>query len=133
MTARGHRPTLSVIDADAHLQSIPATAEAEIDRVFDQTRPLIQMALVHYRVGNRESSAMERDLRRWFRRLVQRVNNDRTPVSAFRKYLLLATCVFAHSYQSDNAQAQANDRRLREVLTQGPQAVAAELQKMLDR
>jgi hypothetical protein len=89
------------------------------------------MALIHYRVGNRDANAIERDLRLWFLRLVQRVSNSLTPVSAFRKYLLLATCEFAYSYQVRNLEAQANDARLREVLAKHPRVVAAELQKML--
>ncbi len=89
------------------------------------------MALIHYRVGNRDAKVIERDLRLWFLRLVQRVNNSLTPVSAFRKYLLLATCEFAYSYQVRNLEAQANDARLKEVLARSPRAVAAELQKML--
>jgi hypothetical protein len=120
-----------VIDAEAQQQDVPANTEAEIDRVFSETRPLIQMALVHYRVGNRDGNAIERDLRLWFLRLVQRVNNTLMPVSAFRKYLLLATCEFAYSYQVRNLEAQANDARLKEVLARHPRAVAAELQKML--
>ena len=90
------------------------------------------MALIHYRVANREATAIERDLRLWFVRLVQRVNNALTPVSAFRKYLLLATCEFAYSYQMRNPKAQADDARLREVLAKHPRTVAAELQGMLD-
>ena len=82
------------------------------------------MALIHYRVGNRDANAIERDLRLWFVRLVQRVSNSLTPVSAFRKYLLLATCEFAYSYQARNLEAQANDSRLREILARSPRTVA---------
>jgi hypothetical protein len=121
----------SFIDSDAQHQDGPANSEAEIERVFSETRPLIQMALIHYRVGNRDGNVIERDLRLWFVRLVQRVNNSLTPVSAFRKYLLLATCEFAYSYQMRNPEAQADDARLREVLAKHPRVVAAELQKML--
>jgi hypothetical protein len=120
-----------VISAEAQLPEVPANTEAEIDRVFSETRPLIQMALIHYRVGNRDSNAIEKDLRLWFLRLVQRVNNALTPVSAFRKYLLLATCEFAYFHQLRNLEAQANDVRLKEVLAKHPRVVAAELQKML--
>jgi hypothetical protein len=90
------------------------------------------MALIHYRVGKRDANAIERDLRLWFVRLVQRVNNSLTPVSAFRKYLLLATCEFAYTYQARNLEAQAKDPRLREILARSPRTVAAELQKMLE-
>jgi len=120
------------INAEHKLPDLSPASEAEIDLVFSETRPLIQMALVHYRVGNRDANHIERDLRLWFRRLVQRVSNSRTPVTAFRKYLLLATCEFAYAYQIRNTEAQARHPRLREVLARSPRTVAAELQRMLE-
>jgi hypothetical protein len=106
--------------------------EVEIDEVFAGTLPLIQMALVHYRLDDEERKALERDLRLWFGRLVARTANDRTPVSAFRSYLLVATCQFAHSYQTRRARTRSQDPRLAQVLARSPRAVAFELQKMLE-
>ena len=119
-------------DPQPRMQEPCSEREAEIEEVFARTLPLVQMALIHYRLKSNERKALEQDLRLWFRRLVIRTANDRTAVSAFRNYLLLATCQFAHAYQWLYAQAHSDDARLAEVLARNPRAVALELQKMLD-
>ncbi len=108
--------------------------DAEIDRVFFDTLPFIQIALVHYRLSGIEAKHFEEELRTWFQRLVCRVNNDRTPVTAFREYLLLETCRFARGYQAVKLRDAASlDERFQKVLAQNPRQVAFELQRMLEK
>ncbi len=108
--------------------------DAQIDRVFDDTLPLLQLAFVHYRISGPEAKRFEEGLRVWFGRLVERVKNDQTPVTAFREHLLLAACRFTHGYQAARIRETGlPDERLQRVLAQNPKQVASELQRMLER
>lgn len=123
----------SVFEIDAVRASghVPAAREAEIDTVFDSTLRLIRFALACYRFRKEDLPPFLRDLRAWFRRLVQRVNNDRTPVTAFREYLLMATCQFARAYQLARHTGTPPDERLTAILARDPRVMAVGLQKIL--
>jgi hypothetical protein len=109
----------------------PAARDAEIDTVFDSTLRLIRFALACYRFRGEDFPPFLRDLRAWFHRLVQRVNNDRTPVAAFREYLLMATCQFARAHQLARSTGTPTDERLTAILARDPRVLAGGLQKIL--
>ncbi len=114
------------------MSDAPSARDAEIDAVFDSTLLLIEFALVHYRFRKEDFQPFVSDLRSWFHRVVQRVNNDRTPVTAFAQYLLLATCQFGRAHQLTRCAGAPPDERLAAILACDPKVVALELQKMLN-
>lgn len=119
---------MAAVRASSHA---PAARDAEIDTVFDSTLRLIRFALARYRFLGEDFPPFLRDLRAWFHRLVQRVNNDRTPVTAFREYLLMATCQFARAYQLARYAGTPPDEQLTAILARDPRVMAVGLQKIL--
>ncbi|HYB53707.1 MAG TPA: hypothetical protein VEG84_07565 [Thermoanaerobaculia bacterium] len=105
----------------------------EAASVFGQILPLIERALVtNYRLPPREASEVEQRLYDWFQRFCRRPGS-RKPES-LRSELLLMACRAGHVYSVSKLEdLLSGDDRLKRSLTLGPEVIAIEIEKGLDK
>lgn len=105
----------------------------EAASVFGQILPLIERALVsNYRLPPRAASEVEQRLYDWFQRFCRRPGSRRP--ESLRSELLLMACRAGHVYSvSKLEEFLASDERLKRSLTLGPEVIAIEIEKGLDK
>jgi hypothetical protein len=105
----------------------------EAASVFGQILPLIERALVtNYRLPPREANEVEQRLYDWFQRFCRRPGSRRP--ESLRSELLLMACRAGHVYSVSRLEdLLAQDDRLKRSLTLGPEVIAIEIEKCLDR
>jgi hypothetical protein len=106
---------------------------SEAASVFGQLLPLIERALLsNYRLPPREANEVEQRLYDWFQRYCRRPGS-RQPES-LRSELLLMACRAGHVYSVSRLEDfLATDERLQRSLTLGPEIIAIEIEKGLDK
>jgi len=106
---------------------------SEAASVFGQLLPLIERALLsNYRLPPREANEVEQRLYDWFQRYCRRTGS-RHPES-LRSELLLMACRAGHVYSVSRLEDfLATDERLKRSLTLGPEIIAIEIEKGLDK
>ena len=110
-----------------------STGNKEAASVFGQILPLIEKALVtNYRLPPKEASEVEQRLYDWFQRFCRRPGS-RSPES-LRSELLLMACRAGHVYSVSRLEdLLADDERLKRSLTLGPEVIAIEIERGLDK
>jgi len=105
----------------------------EAASVFGQILPLIERALVtNYRLPPRAASEVEQRLYDWFQRFCRRPGSRRP--ESLRSELLLMACRAGHVYSiSKVEEILAEDERLKRSLTLGPELIAIEIERGLER
>jgi hypothetical protein len=105
----------------------------EAASVFGQILPLIERALVsNYRLPPRAASEVEQRLYDWFQRFCRRPGSRRP--ESLRSELLLMACRAGHVYSvSQLEEFLASDELLKRSLTLGPEVIAIEIEKGLDK
>lgn len=113
--------------------SSPFTGNKEAATVFGQILPLIEKALVtNYRLPPKAASEVEQRLYDWFQRFCRRPGS-RSPES-LRSELLLMACRAGHVYSVSKIEdLLAEDERLKRSLTLGPEVIAIEIERGLDK
>jgi len=106
---------------------------SEAATVFGQLLPLIEKALLsNYRLPPREASEVEQRLYDWFQRFCRRPGS-REP-EALRSELLLMACRAGHVYSVSRLEdLLSTDERLKRSLTLGPEIIAIEIEKVLEK
>jgi hypothetical protein len=106
---------------------------SEAATVFGQLLPLIEKALLsNYRLPPREANEVEQRLYDWFQRFCRRPGS-RGPES-LRSELLLMACRAGHVYSVSRLEdLLSTDERLKRSLTLGPEIIAIEIEKVLDK
>jgi hypothetical protein len=105
----------------------------EAASVFGQILPLIERALVsNYRLPPREASEVEQRLYDWFQRFCRRPGSRRP--ESLRSELLLMACRAGHVYSVSKLEdLLAEDDRLTRSLTLGPEVIAIEIERGLEK
>jgi hypothetical protein len=105
----------------------------EAASVFGQILPLIEKALVtNYRLPPKEATEVEQRLYDWFQRFCRRPGS-RQPES-LRSELLLMACRAGHVYSVSRLEdLLSEDERLKRSLTLGPEVIAIEIERGLDK
>jgi hypothetical protein len=105
----------------------------EAASVFGQILPLIERALVtNYRLPPKAATEVEQRLYDWFQRFCRRPGSRRP--ESLRSELLLMACRAGHVYSvSKFEEFLAEDERLKRSLTLGPEVIAIEIEKGLDK
>lgn len=105
----------------------------EAASVFGQILPLIERALVtNYRLPPNEATEVEQRLYDWFQRFCRRPGS-RQPES-LRSELLLMACRAGHVYSVSRLEdLLSEDERLKRSLTLGPEVIAIEIERGLDK
>jgi hypothetical protein len=106
---------------------------SEAATVFGQLLPLIERALLsNYRLPPWEANEVEQRLYDWFERFCRRPGS-RHPGS-LRSELLLMACRAGHVYSVSRLEdLLATDERLKRSLTLGPEIIAIEIEKGLEK
>ncbi len=112
----------------------PTNRREEVDRIFGRVLPLIDSALLqHYGLSRSEASEVEDCLRDWFYGFVRRPGTPCT-LDQLRPHLLSMACNAGHVYWSGKiAEDVPLDGNVQRSLTLGPQRIAVELEKTLER
>ena len=105
----------------------------EVASVFGQILPLIERALVsNYRLPPKEATEVEQRLYDWFQRFCRRPGSRRP--DSLRSELLLMACRAGHVYSVSRLEdLLARDDRLNRSLTLGPEVIAIEIERGLDK
>jgi hypothetical protein len=105
----------------------------EAASVFGQILPLIERALVsNYRLPPREATEVEQRLYDWFQRFCRRPGSRRP--ESLRSELLLMACRAAHVFSVSRLEdLLAEDDRLTRSLTLGPEVIAIEIERGLEK
>lgn len=105
----------------------------EAASVFGQILPLIEKALVtNYRLPPKEATEVEQRLYDWFQRFCRRPGSRRP--ESLRSELLLMACRAGHVYSVSKLEdLLAGDERLKRSLTLGPEVIAIEIERGLDK
>jgi hypothetical protein len=105
----------------------------EAASVFGQVLPLIERALIsNYRLPPKTATEVEQRLYEWFQRFCRRPGS-RKPES-LRSELLLMACRAGHVYSVSKLEdLLSEDERLRRSLTLGPEVIAIEIERGLDK
>jgi hypothetical protein len=105
----------------------------EAASVFGQILPLIEKALVsNYRLPPKEATEVEQRLYDWFQRFCRRPGSRRP--ESLRSELLLMACRAGHVYSVSKLEdLLSTDERLKRSLTLGPEVIAIEIEKGLDK
>jgi hypothetical protein len=106
---------------------------SEASTVFGQLLPLIERALLsNYRLPPREANEVEHRLYDWFERFCRRPGS-RNP-DALRSELILMACRAGHVYSVSRLEdLLATDERLKRSLTLGPEIIAIEIERGLEK
>jgi hypothetical protein len=105
----------------------------EAASVFGQILPLIERALVtNYRLPPKEANEVEQRLYDWFQRFCRRPGSRRP--ESLRSELLLMACRAGHVYSISRLEdLLAEDARLTRSLTLGPEVIAIEIERGLEK
>lgn len=107
----------------------PTSRQAEVDRVFSRSLPLLESALTQeYRLTPQEAAEVQQSLLEWFRGFARRPGSPESP-DALRRHLLNMTCEAGHVYSTGRLAASSTDERLQRTLTLGPQQIAIEIEE----
>lgn len=108
--------------------------QKEAASVFGRILPLIERALVsNYRLPPKEATQVEQRLYEWFQRFCRRPGSARS-LETLRSELLLMACRAGHVYSLSKLEdLLSTDERLKRSLTLGPEVIAIEIERGLDK